>query len=150
MMNTRLVALALIVALALSGVGTGAFLIFGSGPDYCERLAAAQNLFADDGTGRQLVADLPTYRELAAAAPSDLRDEWQILVSAIASLRDAIAEAGIRPEDYIGSEPPQDLPEQDRVAIQAAASALASPDVVVAAGSIDQQARDVCKLQLGL
>lgn len=149
-MNTRIVALALIAALALSGVGTGVFLILGSGDDYCTELAAAQGIFVDDGTGRQLVADLPTYRDLADAAPDDLRDEWQILVGAITSLRDAITDAGIAPEDYLGSEPPADLPDERLAAIRAAASALSSADVVAAAGSIEQQARDVCKLQLGL
>lgn len=150
MMNTRVVALALIVALALSGVGTGVFLLLGSGDDYCAEMASAQSVFAYDGTGRQLVADLPTYRKLADAAPEDLSDEWQVLVSAITSLRDAIAEAGISPGDYVDGEPPLGLPEADRAAIRAAASALSSQDVVAAAGGIDQQARDVCKLQLGL
>lgn len=149
-MNTRVVALALIAALALSGVGTGVFLLFGPGDDYCAELAQAQGVFVDDGTGRQLVADLPKYQALADAAPDDLVDEWQVLVSAIASLRDAIDDAGIDPGDYVGSEPPKGLSEADLTAIRAAATALSSADVVAAAGSIEQQARDVCKLQLGL
>jgi len=149
-MNTRLVALSLIVALAVSGVGTGLFLLFDSGSDYCAELGSAQGVFADDGTGRQLVNDLPTYRKLADAAPEDLRDEWQILVGAIFSLGDAIADAGIKPSDYVNGEPPAGLPEADQAAIRAAASALSSPDMVAAAGGIDQQARDVCKIQLGL
>lgn len=149
-MNVRLVALALIVALAVSGVGTGLFLIFDSGPDYCSELASAQDVFADDGTGRQLVADLPTYRRLSSASPDDLSDEWQILVGAISSLRDAIADAGITPGDYVNGEPPAGLPKEDLAGIRAAATALASPDVVAAAAGIDQQARDVCKIQLGL
>ncbi len=150
MMNTRLVALALIVALAVSGVGTGLFLLFDSGSDYCAELGSAQDVFADDGTGRQLVADLPKYRGLADAAPGDLRDEWQILVGAIASLRDAIVDAGIAPGDFVNGRPPAGLPEEKKAAIEAAASALSSPDVVSAAAGIDQQARDVCKIQLGL
>lgn len=149
-MNTRIVALSLIVALAVSGVGTGLVLLFDSGPDYCAELGSAQGVFADDGTGRQLVADLPTYRRLGDAAPDDLGDEWQVLVGAITSLRDAIADAGITPGDYVDGEPPAGLSAADTAAIQAAASALSSPDVVAAAGGIDQQARDVCKIQLGL
>ncbi len=149
-MNTRLVALALIAALAVSGVGTGVFLLLGSGDDYCGELAAAQGVFVDDGTGRQLVADLPRYRALADAAPDDLRDEWQILVGAITSLRDAITDAGVEPANYLDSDPPADLSEAELTAIRAAANALSSEDVVAAASSIEQQARDVCKLQLGL
>ncbi len=149
-MNTRIVALSLIIALAVGGVGTGLVLIFDRDSDYCADLASAQGIFADDGTGRQLVADLPTYRKLAASAPDDLGDEWQVLVGAISSLGDAIAGAGIKADDYVNGEPPSGLPAADRAAIKAAATALSSPDVVAAAAGIDQQARDVCKIQLGL
>ena len=47
-------------------------------------------------------------------------------------------------------EPPAGVTASTRTAIAEAANELASEDVVTAATGIEQQAKDVCKLQLGL
>ncbi|MFL6157099.1 MAG: hypothetical protein ACJ72D_13450 [Marmoricola sp.] len=117
---------------------------------YCAALKADQTIFADDGTGLELVTGLPRLEKLAAVAPDDLGDEWQTFLTSIESLRDAIRRAGVEPKDFVDGKPPSDLDPAERDAVAAAANELGSDDVVTAAGGIEQQAKDVCKLQLGL
>jgi hypothetical protein len=117
---------------------------------YCRALKSQQSVFEDDGTGLQLIDNLPKLRALAAKAPDDLDDEWQAVLAALDSLHDAIAKAGVKPQDFVDGKPPASLSTAQRARIAAAASMIASADVVQAIDGIDQEARDVCKLQLGL
>jgi hypothetical protein len=126
----------------------------GCGPDatahYCSALQAQQSIFADDGTGLQLITNLPELKVLAAEAPDDLRDEWQTFLSALQSLHDAIAAAHLHPTDFVNGKAPAGTPASAATAIAAAANELSAPDVVDAANGIDQQAKDVCQFQIGL
>lgn len=136
--------LAIVLVLGASACG-------GSGEDdYCGALKKDQEIFSASGSGLELVANLPKLKVLAAAAPSDLGDEWQTVVGALEALAEAVEDAGVELADFENGSPPASLSTADRAAIAAAASEVASPDVVDAFGSIDQQARDVCHLQLGL
>jgi hypothetical protein len=118
--------------------------------DYCAALKADQTIFADDGTGLELITNLPRLAELAADAPDDLGDEWQTFTTALEALRDVIRNAGLQPKDFVDGKPPAGTTASARTAIAAAANELATEDVVTAATGIEQQAKDVCKLQLGL
>ena len=118
--------------------------------DYCAALKSDQTIFADDGTGLELITNLPRLEKLAADAPDDLDDEWQTFTAALESLRDAIRKAGLQPKDFVDGQPPANASATARTAVAAAANELASEDVVTAATGIEQQAKDVCKLQLGL
>lgn len=117
---------------------------------YCGALKRDQEIFSDDGTGLQLIDNLPRLRVLADKAPSDLADEWQTALGALDALDQAIVHAGVKPSDFQNGAPPASLGATDKAAIAAAASEIASPDVVDAFNGIDQQAKDVCHLQLGL
>ncbi len=138
-----LVALAAL-ALLLTGCGQDA------GTRYCSALNAQQSIFADDGTGLALITNLPALKTLAADAPNDLRDEWQTFIAALQSLRDAIAAAHLRPQEFVNGKPPAGTPESAVTAVAAAANELSAPDVVDAATGIEQQAKDVCQFQIGL
>jgi hypothetical protein len=140
-------ALAAAVALALLPTGCGGG---GAESGYCAALKQDQTIFADDGTGLALITNLPRLEKLAAQAPGDLDDEWQTFTAALESLRDAIKAAGLKPGDFVDGKPPAGTSAAARTAIAQAADELSDDDVVTAADGIEQQAKDVCKLQLGL
>lgn len=155
MMNTRLVALVAIGALVLGGVGGGAFVVVDlirgdGGSGYCDALGENREYFAEDGSGALLLDHLDELRALADAAPDDLSDEWQIVNTALGGLDEALRDAGVGPRDFSNGQAPASLSEDERARIVAAASQLTEPDVVDAFSGIDQQAKDVCKIQLGL
>lgn len=138
--------LALAVALVLLPTGCGE----SSDDTYCAALKKDQTIFADDGTGLALITNLPRLERLAAEAPGDLTDEWQTFLASLEALRDAVAEAGLKPSDFVDGKPPAGTTAAARTAIAQAADELSDDDVVTAASGIEQQAKDVCKLQLGL
>jgi hypothetical protein len=120
--------------------------------DYCKavskdqtRLSAMINSTSVDA----LITNLPLLKSLAAAAPDDLTDEWQTFINAIEGLRDAVKSAGLSPGDVKGGVPAKVQGEKRRDII-AAADTLSSTEVVSAATGIETQARDVCKVNLGL
>ena len=146
MTGVRTPVLALVAVLALLPTGCGA----DSEADYCAALKADQTIFADDGTGLALISNLPKLEKLAADAPDDLVDEWQTFTSALETLRDAVRAAGLKPSQFVDGKPPAGTPAAASRTIADAANELASEDVVTAASGIEQQGKDVCKLQLGL
>jgi hypothetical protein len=144
MIRPALLLSVLVLGLLPTGCGSN------SEADYCAALKSAQTIFADDGTGLELITNLPKLEMLAADAPEDLGDEWQTFTTALESLRDTIRTGGLEPKDFVDGQPPAGTSASTRRAIAAAANELASDDVVTAASGIEQQAKDVCKLQLGL
>jgi hypothetical protein len=120
---------------------------------YCAAMSADQKLFAemqDDPTGLGLLAHRSTLHDLGDRAPDDLRDEWQTFLGALDAFAKTLDQAGVQPGAFVDGRPPADLSAAERTRIAHAASELAAPDVVEAADGIEQQAKDVCKLQLGL
>lgn len=138
---------ALVLALGLLG-GCG-----NQEEDYCQALEADQEAFAamqQDTSGLGLLRQRPLLQRLADNAPDDLADEWQTLTGALDAFSDTLEEVGVDPEDFEAGTPPDSLSDADRSRIEEAADELSSADVVAAANGIEQQAKDVCKLQLGL
>lgn len=118
--------------------------------DYCAVAKQEQAIFVDDGTGLGLVTNIGRLEKIADEAPEDLSDEWQVLLAAANGLRDAIASVGLEPGDFVDGQPPAATSAADRQTIAAAADRLSQADVVEAANGIEQHAKDICKLQLGL
>lgn len=121
--------------------------------DYCSALNADQKQFAsmlDGQSPTALLHDLPMLESLRAKAPDDIADDWQLLVTAVRGLKQALAHAHVKPTDFHGGKPPAGLSGADRRAIASAADQIADTATVTAANNIDQEARDVCKLNLGL
>lgn len=144
-MRSRLVALVVgLLVAGTTGCGTS------TEDAYCADLKKHQSVFAQDDSGVGLIKQFDQLRALAAAAPDDLSDEWQRVVAAVSGLRDALAREGLAPEDFAFGKVPDTLDAAARDRIAAAASQLTDPGVVEAFNGIDQQAKDVCKLQLGL
>jgi hypothetical protein len=121
--------------------------------EYCNALKADQETFSEmqeDTSGLALLRHVTLLHRLADKAPDDLSDEWQVLLGALDSFSRTLDEVGVSPDDFSDGKPPAGLSAADRTRIANAADALSSADVVGAANGIEQQAKDVCKLQLGL
>jgi hypothetical protein len=88
--------------------------------------------------------------DLASNAPKDLADDWQVFVGALDGLEKALKDAGVKPSDFQDGKPPAGLSAAHREAIKGAADQVASDDVSQAASSIEQEGRDVCKVNLGI
>lgn len=120
---------------------------------YCEAVEAeraglSEALAGGESTG--LMAALPHFEALAAEAPRDLEDEWEIVIEAVTELRDALDRAGVDAASYDAKKPPADLDPDDRDAIDAAADALASRRTTEALAGVQQHSRDVCRTPLTL
>lgn len=120
---------------------------------YCaeveDQQEALSGAVAEGGPGA-LLDVLPNLQELRERAPDDLRDEWDTVVTRLQRLDDALAEAGIEPDDFVaeggadGSGGGTDLGDDERTAIEAAARELATPEMLQALEGVQQQALDVC------
>lgn len=121
--------------------------------DYCARLTEDQQRIAailSSGDAAELLDNVALFDDLREVSPRDLRDEWDTFVTALRELRSALDDAGVEPGDFEDGKPPASLTGQERRAVVAAADRIADPDVVAAASGIETQARDVCKINLGL
>ena len=120
---------------------------------YCDRISAQRNQLADifsASDSSALVDNLGLFQSLAEGAPSDIAGSWTAFNTAIGSLKSAIAASGHSAQDFAGGEMPAGLTPQQRDAVRNAASTLTSPVTVAAAASIEQEVRDVCKIDLGM
>ena len=138
--------LALALVLPLAGCGDPT-------ENYCNDLQQHTKQISEmvgSGSPSALLSGLPVLRDLAAKSPDDLDDEWQTLLGALEGLNDAIKAAGVKPSDFKGGKPPAGLSAGDQKAIADAADQIGTDEVVQASSGIEQQARDVCKVNLGL
>jgi len=125
----------------------------GGHDSYCDRVRDHQGeigsaLRNGDRTGALQL--LPAFQDLQDAAPDDVQDDYQLLVSRITALRDALDAAGVDASSYDPQHPPAGLTPSERAAIRRAAAELAAPDAVQALASVQQEALDVCHTPLEL
>ena len=138
----------LLAALLLPLVGCG-----NATDDYCRAVNDDNKKIAEmvgSESPAALLDGLPMLRELADKSPKDLADEWQNFLGALDGLDKAIKDAGVKASDFKDGKPPAGLSSADKQAIADAAYRISSDDVVASASGIEQQARDVCKVNLGL
>ncbi|HEX6247204.1 MAG TPA: hypothetical protein VFZ64_04985 [Nocardioidaceae bacterium] len=144
------------LVLAASGLGLG--LLAGcadEGERYCDDLADSRERLSDlaGSTAEDpgaLEETLAVLEDLGEGAPGDVADEWTTLVFAYEGLVEAFDDAGVSPADYDPGAPPEDVTEEEARRIEDAAAELASARVLAAADGVEQHARDVCKVDLGL
>ena len=139
---------ALVVAALLPLTGCG-----DPGQDYCDELEQNRKELADmveSASASALLGNLPLLRDLGDQAPSDVADEWQTFLGALDGLDDALKEAGVKPSQFKDGKPPAGLSATDRKTVADAANQLGTEAVVAAVTGIEQQARDVCKVNFGL
>ena len=121
--------------------------------NYCSQLREDRKEFAEmleSESSSALLGNLPMLRDLAEKSPDDLSDDWQTYLRAVEGLDKAIKDAGVKPSDFNNGKAPAGLSKADQQAIAEAAGQITTEDVVTAATNIEQQARDVCKINLGL
>jgi hypothetical protein len=99
--------------------------------------------------GKALGETVDVLAGLADRAPDDIKDEWDTLVQALRGLSDAIRESGADPGDFAGGAKPDGVSAGQLDAVQQAAHELQDLRVQQAGTSIEQHARDVCKVDLG-
>jgi len=141
-----------------AGLVVGALLVAGCSEspddvraDYCATVEERQSALSDrlgDRSATALLEAQPIFRDLAAAAPSEVADEWQVLIDALQGLDAALADARVDPATYDPKRPPGDLTREQRGTIERAAAELLNPETQEAVEAVDQQARDVCKTPL--
>ena len=140
----RLAAALLLVVALVSGCG---------GDDYCSAVEEHQAELTDvtaTGSPSALLEALPIFRDLAAGAPEDIRDDWDTFLDPLEELDDALRAADVDPAAYDATNLPPDLTGEQREDIEAAGVALADPAVVRAFDSVQQQAKDVCHTPLSI
>ena len=142
-------ALALLLVMPLSGCASDV-------ERYCGELGEQRSTLSDlavrsEEPGSDVLAEtLTVWRDLRDRAPGDVSDEWSTLVFALEGLQEAFEAAGTSPGEYDPASPPPGLTEAEADRLQDAAADLASPRVAAAGEGIQQHARDVCKVDLGV
>ena len=146
-------------AVAVAGVLVAAGLTGCSGTkSYCSALRddkarltslAAESAKPGANGGKALVQTVDVLAGLADQAPDDIQDEWDTLVQALRGLSDAIRESGADPGDFASGATPDGVSAGQLDAVQQAARELQDLRVQQAGTSIEQHARDVCKVDLG-
>jgi hypothetical protein len=138
-----LVSLALLLPLVTAGCGDDDPVA-----SYCDVVDKEKPGLAkllDDSSGSAgLLPALPAFERLEDAAPSDIADDWSVVVQRLRSLSQALEDAGADPATYDPVDPPDGVTEAEQEAISLAAGSLATESVVEAFKNVQQQARDVC------
>lgn len=119
---------------------------------YCEVVSERQRELTEvaTDTGRDAIfRALPIYEDLAAEAPDDVADDWDVVVTRLGALRRAFDDAGVDPATYDPDRPPEDLSRADRRRISTAAAELVEEETTTAMAAVEQHSRDVCKTELG-
>jgi hypothetical protein len=101
----------------------------------------------DPGSG-DLSRTIDVFERLRGEAPDDMVDEWDTYVTALQALEKALADAGADESMFTDGERPKGMSKADYDSISSAALELRSTRVVEAAAGIENQASDVCKIDL--
>lgn len=114
---------------------------------YCDEVVSRRTELTDllsVDTGDGVLQALPVFEDLRDLAPSDIADEWRVLVSALQGLAGALDEAGVDPATYDRDDVPAGVSAAERGRIDAAAQRVGSAATQEALAGLDQQSRDVC------
>jgi len=121
---------------------------------YCSALEDEQKTLeglsagaGDPGSG-DLSRTIDVFERLRAEAPDDMVDEWDTYVTALQALEQALEDAGADESMFTDGERPKGMSKADYDSISSAALELRSTRVVEAAAGIENQASDVCKIDL--
>lgn len=120
---------------------------------YCDVVADNQQRLGEIAAGGEpdaVLQALPIYRELADAAPSDVRGDWKVVIARISLLDQALRDADVDPDDYDPEQPPAGLDPADQTRIAQAASALVEESTLRGMAEVEQHSLDVCQTPLGL
>ena len=114
---------------------------------YCDAVEEHQRVLTDIAASEDagaLFGALDTYDDLREAAPRDIADDWDAVIAPLRWLEQVLADNGVEPSSYAADEPPADLDDQGREAIEAAAREVGAEQTVTAMAAVEQHALDVC------
>lgn len=123
---------------------------------YCGELEQQKETLADLAVRSEkpgndvLTQTLDAWRTLQEKAPGDIADEWSTLVFALEGVVEAFDAAGTSPGEYDPAHRPAGVSDAEAKRIEDAAAKLTSSRVEKAGSSVEQHARDVCRVDLGL
>lgn len=131
--------------LALTGCGGNRY------SSYCDAVSGHQeqltNTFSAGGKAA-LIDALPAFEDLRDRAPSDIRGDWDRIVTTLQGLRSALQAAGVDPASYDRKQLPAGVTAAQKAAIDAASRAVGSAAAAQSAQNVQQEARDVCHTPL--
>lgn len=129
-------------------------LLAGCGSEsYCDAVKAHQaglGSIAQGGGQTALLQALPMFEDLRGRAPDDVAHDWQLLVTRIAALQTALADAHVDPATYDPKHPPAGMTDEQRTAVRTAAAGIAAADTQQALSDLQQEVLDVCQTPLEL
>jgi len=114
---------------------------------YCDEVDDQRPAISDaveQGAAVGLLTALPSFEALADEAPSDIADDWSVVVDRLTALDRALSDADVDPTSYDPKDPPAGLSEDQERRIRGAATQLLNPVTGRALDAVEQQARDVC------
>lgn len=122
---------------------------------YCGELEKQKQTLSElalrSGKGADVLGQtLDVWQTLKDKAPGDIQDDWTTLVFALEGLVDAFHAAGTSPSSYDPAHPPKGVTDAEAKRIHDAAADLVSQRVTKAGDNVEQHARDVCHVDLGL
>lgn len=120
---------------------------------YCDQVTSDQGdlgVIVQSGSPTALLQALPAFERLQGKAPSDVADDWQLLVTRITSLQRALVAAGVDPASYDPSHPASSVTAAQRSAIRTAAAGVAAGDTQQSLDALQQEVLDVCHTPLEL
>jgi hypothetical protein len=123
----------------------------GRSESYCDAVRDHQTelgTIVGGGDRTALLQALPIFEDLQDKAPDDVATDWDLLVTRIQALDDALQKAGVDPASYDPRHPPAGPDAADRRAIRRAAAQLAAADTRAALASVQQEVLDVCHTPL--
>jgi hypothetical protein len=123
--------------------------------DYCDALESEKQALSDLSAGSAepregvVTETIGVFERLREEAPADVQDEWDVYLTAWRGLETALDEAGADETLFEDGSRPEGMSREHYRAISQAAVELRSTEVVEAAAGIEQQALDVCSIDLG-
>lgn len=114
---------------------------------YCDAVEEHQTELSDIAASEDpgaLFDALDIYDDLHDAAPRDIADDWVAVIGPLRELEEVLSGNGVDPSSYAADEPPADLDDEGREAIEAAARTVGSERTVTAMAAVEQHALDVC------
>jgi hypothetical protein len=155
---SALTAIVVLGAGLITGCGSGGGSGSGSSSSaYCSEIkssaASIKSFTAGSGTPdfTKLADFIAKAHDFADKAPSDIKDDWTVLVGAMDSLTSALSDAGLKLEDLgamMSGQMPDGVDATKLAGLATKLQAIGSDKVVKAGNAISKQAKDVCKVDL--
>ena len=129
-----------------------------SGDGYCAQLKSAassiRSFTADDATPdfSKFADFINKAHELAKDAPSDVEDDWKVMIGAMDKLTAALDDAGIKLEDFgaivTSGQLPEGVDPAKLTELTGKIQELGGDEVNKAGDAISKHAKDECKVDL--